>query len=255
MIKRKTASGLGFAVSAWPLWAGRPTVVFVHGAGGSSLLWRAQLDGLADRLNAVAIDLPGHGDRPGPGRESIAEYAQVVAGFVDELGLDRPVLAGLSMGGAIVQESLLSWPEKYRAGILISTGARLRVMPLIFETIEKDFNAYVQMSVKFAASPKTDPALLAEVQEDTARREPKVTLGDFRACDAFDVRERLPELRVPVLVLSGEDDQLTPKKYSDYLESNIPGARRVHLLDAGHLLPVEKADEVNQAIAEFVRGL
>jgi pimeloyl-ACP methyl ester carboxylesterase len=255
VIKRKTASGLGFTASVWPLSPGRPTVVFVHGAGGSSVLWHAQVEGLSDRVNAVAIDLPGHGSSPGPGRESIAEYAQVVAGFGDELGLEKPILAGLSMGGAIVQESILTWPDKYRAGILISTGAKLKVMPLIFETIEKDFQAYVQMSGKFAASPRTDPALLAEVMADTATREPKVVLGDFRACDAFDVRERLSELKLPVLVVSGEDDQLTPPKYSDYLESKLPNARRVRIPDAGHLVVVEKAAEVNRAIAEFVKGI
>jgi pimeloyl-ACP methyl ester carboxylesterase len=88
--------------------------------------------------------------------------------------------------------------------------------------------------------------------EDTARQDPKVVLGDFRACDVFDVRDRLSEIRPPVLIISGEDDLLTPPKFSQYLSEKIEGARRVHLQAAGHLMSLEKPEEVNQAIRGFI---
>ncbi len=76
--------------------------------------------------------------------------------------------------------------------------------------------------------------------------------GDFRACDEFDVMDRLSAIVVPVLIISAEDDLLTPPKYGDFLEKNIPNADRAHIMDAGHLAPLEKPQEVTQAIFKFL---
>jgi pimeloyl-ACP methyl ester carboxylesterase len=81
---------------------------------------------------------------------------------------------------------------------------------------------------------------------------PKVTYGDFQACNQFNVIERLDEIRVPVLVISAEDDKLTPPKYARFLEDGIPNATRKHIHDAGHIAPMEKPQEVNQAIIAFL---
>jgi pimeloyl-ACP methyl ester carboxylesterase len=111
------------------------------------------------------------------------------------------------------------------------------------------------MKARMAASPHTDRKLLEPVLEDTARQDPRVVLGDFRACDSFDVRERISEIQKPVLVISAEDDLMTPPKFGKYLAENIPEASWVHQHQAGHLVSVEKPDEVNQAIRELVKKL
>lgn len=156
------------------------------------------------------------------------------------------------MGGAIAQQLLLDYPDAYCAGVLLGTGARLRVMPIILKTIQENFSAYLESFLSFAASPKTDPARLRLIAEAAARTKPQVVLGDFRACDAFDVMERLPSIRVPVLVITSEDDRLTPSKYGIFLQEKIPHATRVHIRDAGHLSPAEKPEEVNRALLDFL---
>src|SRR3989304_1242249 len=100
---------------------------------------------------------------------------------------------------------------------------------------------------KFSASPKTPPDVMKPTLEDTARQDPKIILGDFAACDAFDVRGRLKEIATPVLVVTGEEDYLTPPKYGEFLAANIKGARRVHVKDSGHMVPVEKPAELERA--------
>jgi pimeloyl-ACP methyl ester carboxylesterase len=80
-----------------------------------------------------------------------------------------------------------------------------------------------------------------------------VAFGDFQACDRFDVRERLSEIKARVLVVTGEDDLLTPSKFGEFLADKIKGAQRVHIMDGGHLLPVEKPDELNQALLTFLK--
>ena len=251
MVKRE-ANGIAYVTSAWPLDKAKTTLIFIHGAGGSHVLWQGQVDGLAGKVNAVAVDLPGHGDSKGDGMGAIEDYARAVADFTHSIEAPRPVPCGLSMGGAITQQLLLDHPDACCAGILIGTGARLRVQPLILKTVEENFNDYVESFLAFAASEKTDPERLRPISEATARGKPQVALGDFKACDAFDVMERLPSIEVPVLVITSEEDKLTPPKYGIFLEEKIKTASRVHIQDAGHLVPAEKPDEVNQVILDFL---
>lgn len=249
---RREADGIAYISSGWPLDEAKPTLIFIHGAGGSNVLWHGQVDGLAGKVNAVAIDLPGHGASKGDGMGTIEDYARAVAEFTRAIEAPKPVPCGLSMGGAITQQLLLDHPDVCRAGILIGTGARLRVQPLILKTIQEDFSAYIDSFLAFAASEKTDPERLRPMAEATAQGKPEVALGDFKACDAFDVMERLPSIEVPVLVITSEEDKLTPPKYGIFLEETIKTASRVHIQDAGHLVPAEKPDEVNQVIIDFL---
>ena len=251
MVRRET-NGIAYVSSGWPLDEAKPTLIFIHGAGGSNVLWQGQVDGLAGKVNAVAIDLPGHGDSKGDGMSTIVDYARAVADFTRAIKAPKPVPCGLSMGGAITQQLLLDHPDACRAGILIGTGARLRVQPLILKTIQEDFSSYIDSFLEFAASEKTDPERLRPMAEATAQGNPQVALGDFKACDAFDVMERLPSIEVPVLVITSEEDKLTPPKYGIFLEETIKSASRVHIQDAGHLVPAEKPDEVNQVILDFL---
>ncbi|MBC7246773.1 MAG: alpha/beta fold hydrolase [Actinobacteria bacterium] len=244
--------GIAFAAGRWPLEADLPTVVFIHGSGGSRVLWHAQTEALAAEMNTVALDLPGHGGSDGPGMESVADYAAAVGEFISNLRAPRPVPCGLSLGGAVVLQLLLDYPGKYGAGIVVNSGARLRVMPMIFEAIEKDYQAYLDAAPAFSISEKTDPSRIQPLADAMAACPPAVTLGDFRACDAFDVMERLEEIKAPVLVLTASDDKLTPAKYGAFLSERIGNSRLVNIEDAGHLSPLEKPEEVTRAIREFV---
>jgi pimeloyl-ACP methyl ester carboxylesterase len=218
-------------------------------------LWQNQIEGLSDTANTLALDLPGHGASRGPGYASVEDYAAVVAGLLQSLQPPRPIACGLSIGGAIVLQLLIDRPALLAGGVLIGTGARLRVLPAIIETIETRYGAFIDMLGRLGASAKTDPGRLTPVLRAAAACTPAVAAGDFRACDRFDVMDRLACIDKPVLVISAADDQLTPPKYSDYLEARIAGSRRVHIPDAGHLVPVEQPAALNQALQAFVTHL
>src|SRR5512143_503307 len=132
-----------FICGHWPLNPRHSTLVFIHGAGESSLLWHAQVEGLKDRVNTIALDLPGHGRSGGAARRRVEEYAAVMVDFITAIAAPRPIPCGLSMGGAITQQLLLDHPAHVRAGIIVSSGARLRVLPSLFEMIDTDMPAYV----------------------------------------------------------------------------------------------------------------
>ncbi|MFZ5563718.1 MAG: alpha/beta fold hydrolase, partial [Thermodesulfobacteriota bacterium] len=99
-------------------------------------------------------------------------------------------------------------------------------------------------------SPETD-----RIIQEASVADPSVAIGDFTACNAFDMMERLSEITVPVLVIGAADDLSTPAKYAVFLADRVPGARLVMIESAGHLAPLEKPDTVNPAIADFLRGL
>ena len=248
----RECGGLGFVAGSWPLDAGKSTLVFIHGSGGSAHFWRAQAEGLAEKANTVAIDLPGHGNSKTAGKDSVEGYAAAVVEFIELLGAPALIPCGLSLGGAITQQLLLDYPDRFDAGILIGTGAKLKVLPTIFEAIRKDYAGFVEMLCNLSSSEKSDPIQIQPFRDDLNRCSPNVTYGDFQACNRFDVMARLGEIRVPVLVISAADDKLTPPKYADFLESAIGRTMRAHVADAGHIVPLEKPQAVNRAILEFL---
>jgi pimeloyl-ACP methyl ester carboxylesterase len=255
MIYESQVNDIAFVAGRWPLDQGLPTIVFIHGSGGASVLWHAQVEALAEKMNTVALDLPGHGKSGGGGMSCIEDYAAAVEGFITAIEAPRAIPCGLSIGGAIVLQLLLDAPGKYRAGIVANSGARLRVLPVIFETLEKDFEGFINASYTFSASEKTDPSSVKPIVDCMAACPPSVTRGDFTACDSFDVMERLSEIEVPVLVLTASDDKMTPEKYGAFLADHLGKSSLVNIADAGHLSPMEKPDEVSQAILDFVSSL
>ena len=230
------------------------TLCFVHGSGGNARVWNRQVDELSS-VTTLAIDLPGHGSAGGAGRESIAEYASDVLARLDAAGLRRVILVGHSMGGAIAQMFALRYPERLDALVLVGTGARLRVLPRIFETLQADHEEGVRFLMTLAVAPTTSPELVARLTRETLRTPQQVIIGDFRACDAFDVMSRLPSIALPTLVVCGSEDRLTPPRYAEYLQAHIAGAHLVMVKGAGHYVQVERPDETTAAIRDFVRGL
>jgi pimeloyl-ACP methyl ester carboxylesterase len=125
-------------------------LLFIHGAGGNHKIWEYQTKHFN---NAIAVDLPGHGF--GEGKRTIKEYVEYVKRFCDERGFKNIVIIGHSMGGAIAQEFALTYPEYLKALVLVGTGAKLRVSPVIFEAIRKGYDCIIELTEKFAFSDKT----------------------------------------------------------------------------------------------------
>lgn len=254
-MKSGEINGIYYDAGNWPLDPERSTIVFIHGATNSRKLWKEQVTALSRHANTLAIDLPGHGKSGGSGIDTIAGYADIVTGFINSMGIQKPILCGLSMGGAIVLDILTGKSFPGGAGILINTGGRLRVVPAFFSAIENDYTAFLGSFEKFALSKSSDPGCIKELLEDAAALDVKTALNDFRACDKFDILDRLAEIDLPVLVITAEEDRLTPSKYGTFLEENIRNALRVHIHKAGHFTPLEQPDRVNRAIVDFIKEL
>ena len=251
---RRTRSVAG-QPAAWLESGSGPPLVLLHGAGGAADLWQPQLDGLADVARIVALDLPGHGPLGGRGKPSIAAYAEWLDGLLVALGEEPPVLVGHSMGGAIAQTLALARPGRLAGLILVSTGARLRVLARLVDLLRVRPREGQRLIQELSFAPGTPREPVEMVERVLREAAPLVTLGDYVACDRFDVRDRLAGIRTPTLVVTGTEDQLTPLKYGRFLAETIPGARRVEIPDAGHFPQLEQPVRVNAAIRGFLAEL
>ncbi len=251
-METKTVDGIHFIAGRWPLSSQLPTLLFIHGSGGACTLWKEQVKALSFLINTIAIDLPGHGASKGPGRASVKAYAEAVFHFMEAMNIQHPVPCGFSLGGAIVQRLLLDYPGPFLAGILISSGARLKVLPILFDAIESDFERFIDLYDDMGFSGQTDASRRHDALETIAACDPGVAAGDFTACNRFDAMARVKEIDLPVLVVSATEDRLTPPKYSDYLSRQIPRSVRVRVKDSGHMIPVEKPAAVTSAIVDFL---
>lgn len=231
-----------------------PVVIFVHGAGGSSTTWTYQLRQLSASLHVVALDLNGHGETSDRQDSDILKsYLEDIESIVSQF--ERPYLAGHSMGGALTQLYALENVGQLAGIILVSTGARLRVTPLIFELLDNDFDAYVSAIGKFAFHSSTSPKLIEASLAEVRKCPVKTIRRDFELCDTFDVMEKVRDISLPTLILVGDKDQMTPPKYSAYLNDNIQGSKYHIIESAGHSLMLEQSDAFNEAILSWIHSL
>jgi pimeloyl-ACP methyl ester carboxylesterase len=229
-------------------------VLLLHGAGGSRLNWPSELRRL-DGATVYALDLPGHGRSKGQGRDTIAGYAEDVLAVLDVVGVERAVIAGHSMGGAVALTLALDSPDRVAGLVLIATGARLRVASAILEQIPADFEAALDTITRYAWASGAPTNLVELGRERLRETGPGVLLGDLIACDRFDVMERLDEIDVPTLVIAGSADRLSPIKYARYLAGHISSAQVVTIGGAGHMVMLERSAKVADAIGEFLGHL
>lgn len=231
--------------------ASAPPLLLIHGAGGSHLAWPPQLRRLAGR-RVIAPDLPGHGDSEGLAFDSVAACAEWLLRFMDALGLDRVILAGHSMGGAIAQVIALEQPGRVAALALIATSARLRVAPeLLAEALHNPgFVADFVEAHGYGASASADLRAMGRAQ--IMATSAQALLDDYRACDGFDLRDRVSAINVPTLVVMATADQMTPPRFGAALLESIPRAEGVTLEGCGHMILSERPDELAHVLSDWI---
>ena len=239
-------------------------LVFLHGIGGAARAWRGQLAFFGERYRAIAWDMPGYGGSAALASPGIAELANSLQDFLEEVGANRPVLVGHSIGGMIVQQWMVRHPYRATAVVLAQTSPAFgradgdwqrtfieaRLGPLDRgQTMASLAPALVRELV--GDNPDTDGVELARdcmasVPEASYRASMLALLG-------FDQRRALADIKVPTLVLSGSRDKNAPAPMMAKMASYIPSASYVELEGAGHLVNLERPKAFNTALDEFLR--
>ena len=247
-----TAAGLYYFAHGEDLYD-RPPALLLHGAGGSHLSWPPQIRRLSGQ-RIFTLDLPGHGKSEGLGRQDIAEYGKAIYEFMKAIRLSSVIIVGFSMGGAIALSLSLQYRKRVIGLGLVGGGAKMRVAPSLLEmaATPSSYQSAVQAVIENSYSSTADPRLKELAIEQMLETRQAVLYGDFLACDAFDVMERVDKIRIPTLLICGSEDRMMPPNRSEYLRDRIEGAQ-LHIIEgAGHMAMIEQPDKVANLLSGFL---
>jgi pimeloyl-ACP methyl ester carboxylesterase len=240
-----------------------PTLVLLHGAGDDHRVWRAQLDGLADACTVVAWDEPGSGRSSDiPLGFGLADYADCLAALLAAVG-GPAVVCGISWGGTVALELYRRHPPLVAALILADTYAGWKGSLPEQEVAARVAAAREQLADPraggdfapglFAGEPPAEQVpLLRELAASARVATLRAQLGIMASADLRDV---LPSVAVPTLLVWGDRDARSPLAVAHAFERAIAGSSLVVLRDCGHLSNMEQPESFNRAVREFCRGL
>ena len=240
-----------------------PPLVLLHGYVGDGRMWRPQIDALSDEFTVVAWDAPGYGGSSDPREDcSLADFADCLAAFIDALDLGRPHVLGISFGGGLALELFSRHPALPLTLVLASAYAGW-AGSLPAEVVEER----LQQALRLADLPPdrlveellptmfTDSAPAELVEEfATSMRgfHPAGLRANSRAFAAADLRDVLPRVNVPTLLLYGDMDVRAPSSVARALHAEIPGSRLVFIPGAGHVCNVDAPERFNSEVRAFL---
>lgn len=238
-----------------------PPVLLLHGGMSDSREWRHQLGGLSDAFTVVAWDAPGSGDSDDPPESwRLPEFADCAAALCSALRLDRPHVVGLSFGGGLALELYRRHPSTVRSLSLLSSYAGWKGS-LPSEEVEARLAACMEAArnpvdptaeeVAVFLGPEPSADLLAELVALGSGTRPIAYRVMGRAFAEADLREVLPRIAVPTLVVQGDADRRCPLEVGQVLQAAIPSAVRVVLPGVGHQCNLEAPELVDAALRRF----
>jgi pimeloyl-ACP methyl ester carboxylesterase len=253
-------------------------LVFVHGLSGCWANWLEQLPVLAAERRVVTLDLPGFGYSPMPadGTEiTISGYARLLDRLLGELGIDAAAVVGNSMGGFISAELAIAFPQRVERLVLISAAgisttanpSVTRALPSLrrLQTVLAGTGAWLaSKSETVARRARLRDALLYVVARHPGRLPAALAAEQLRGAGKpgflqalqavldYDIRERLPEIACPTLIVWGDGDRLISVRDADVFEELIPNSRKVIFEDTGHMAMLERPAAFNALLKDFL---
>jgi len=247
-----------------------PAVLLLHAGVADSRMWEPQLRSFTSSHTVLRVDLPGVGRSPFESK--LVSYRGAVREALDVAGIDRAAVVGVSLGGNTALELALESPERVSALVLVGAGLPdhdwSETVTSFFaaeeEALERgDLDAAIEANLRtWLAGPnrsleEIDPGLREDVAE-MQRQAFRLQQGhdDLRA-DRLDppASERLADIRVPTLVVMGDEDVEDIKHIAERLAEEIPGATRATIPAAAHLPNLERPEEFDRIVLGFLSGL
>jgi 3-oxoadipate enol-lactonase len=243
---------------------GEEVVALIHALGTGHWMWDRQVEVLRPHFRVLRYDVRGHGqtDKP-PGPYSLELFAEDLTALLDMLGIPAAHLVGLSMGGMIAQTFALNYPDRVKSLVLADTSSRYPpesrqqfeerakiaetqgIEPLIEPALERWFTP------EFA---RAHPEVIERYRQMLRTNDPKAYAAATRAIAQLDLTARLGAIKVPTLVIVGEDDPGTPPAMAKEIAAAIPGAR-LEILPGRHMTQEESAEAFNRLLLEFLRSV
>jgi pimeloyl-ACP methyl ester carboxylesterase len=246
--------------------AGALPIVLIHGYPLDGSMWQSQaaaLTGAGYRVHAP--HLPGFGGTAAWGSErcSIANFAeQIHRVIVSDLG-GKAVVGGFSMGGYVLMALLREYPESVGAGMFIDTRCeadtgetRSNRLKSIEQVQAAGTSAVAESMTERLLSKRCAPALRQRVRDMILRQTPEGVMGALHAMARRpDSTDLLATITIPMLIVVGDHDVITPPGVAIGMHNHMPHAMLVQIANAGHLAPMEQPEAVNTAVLTFLQTL
>lgn len=239
-----------------------PVVILLHGAGMDGTIWQLQTRYLAYRgLQAIAVDLPGHGRSGGEPLRSIAELGQFVVDLMDAAGWAQASLVGHSMGSFIALDAASRLGDRCRSMVLMGAALSMPVHPQLLGDADADLPAAAALMAAWGhakpahvgQNPTPGMWMTGGARALVERSDPGVLSTDFKACAAYDTAQQAAEaVTCPTTIIIGLGDKMTPPKAGRALAEVVNDAVVVELDDTGHSMMTEAPRAVRSVILDVV---
>ena len=242
-----------------------PWLALSHSLACRLEMWDEEVRRLSKRFTVLAYDSRGHGETSAPAIPyTLDMIADDIKGLLDHLGAERTHWVGLSMGGVFGLATVLKYPGLFGSMVLADTSSKLppqgiqafkdRVAAARAGTMEAMVEPTLERWFKHSFRAR-QPGLMATVADWIRRTPLDGYIGMSAAIPAIDATDRLGEIDIPCLALTGADDVPMPPAMAEILAKNIPGAKLEIIADAGHLSNLEQPEAFNAALARFYEGI
>ncbi len=243
---------------------GQIPIIFIHGFPYNSSMWAQQIASLKEKYNCITYDVRGLGETPsGDGQFTMEMFVDDLFAVIDDLHLDRPVIAGFSMGGYITLRAVEKEQNRFRAIILCDTRAeadddtgKLKRANAISTINRHGVEQFVSDFVPTTFG-KDAPNRIAETYNTILQQAQTESPIGVKGCllamaTRTNTTDSLADIQVPTLLLVGEHDALTPPSMMQQMHEKIAGSEMVTVPEAGHMTPLENPEAVTQGIGDFL---
>ena len=246
-----------------------PAIVLVHGHPLDHTMWQPQVELLAPKYRVIVPELRGYGKTPLPAGKRVTlldDFAEDILELTRLLGIERFVVAGLSLGGQVVLETYRQAPERIRGLVVADSYARLDTPEQKqgrIETAERfereGFGNFAAETMDKMISPTNNaahPDLARQITKMVADSNPAGAAAALRGrAERRDYLPLLGHIQAPALIIVGREDAFAPVPMSEEMQRGIPGARLEIIEDSGHMTNLEQAEKFNAVLTSFLDSL
>lgn len=239
-----------------------PTVILVHGNGLDHTIWQLQTRHIANRSRqAIAVDLPGHGQSEGPPLKSIYEMSDWLLRFMDALDIGKATLVGHSMGAFITLETASRNPNRIEKLCLMGIAETMPVHPELLSAAKQNETLAAELIVFWGLGQKAQlgghpaPGLWVHGASKTLLSNARAgTLyTGLSACNSYQgAAKAASKIKCQTLLVLGSDDKMTPARKAESIANSIQHAVTIIIEDCGHMMLIERPNQVHNVLMPFL---
>ena len=237
----------------------KPALIFSNSLGTNFSMWKPQIDHFQHDYFVVCYDTRGHGASSAPqGPYTLEQLGQDVVQLLDHLNIEKATFCGISMGGLTGQWLAIHQPERFNHVIVCNTAAKIGQEQAWNDRAALVREQGLQPIASTAASRwfttgfiQRDAALVEKLQNDLAAGSAEGYASCCEALSQADLREQLKDIKVPVLVVAGQQDPVTTVADAEFMIERIPNSKMSEI-NASHISNIELPNEFNQIIQHFM---